>query len=111
MLHLIEPDGGSVLIDGQRLHRRAGSGERRKLRRRLQIVFQDALSSLNPRMTVGVNIAEPMRLQGLGHRRPSAATAARELLQLVGLRAAGRRTAIRTSSPAASASASRLRAR
>jgi microcin C transport system ATP-binding protein len=60
--------------------------DRRRLRRRIQIVFQDALSSLNPRMTVGVNIAEPMRLQGIGtaaERR----SAARELLGLVGLRA------------------------
>ncbi len=85
ILHLIEPDSGSVRIEGAAFND-AAAEQRRKLRRRLQIVFQDALSSLNPRMTVGVNIAEPMRLQGLG----SAAErrrAARELLGLVGLRA------------------------
>jgi peptide/nickel transport system ATP-binding protein len=85
ILNLIEPDEGDVTIDGAAFTR-APAGLRRKLRRRLQIVFQDALSSLNPRMTVGVNVAEPMRLQGLGsagERRD----AARELLELVGLRA------------------------
>jgi oligopeptide transport system ATP-binding protein len=83
VLHLIEPDSGHVLIDGAEFTR-ARSDARRKLRRRLQIVFQDALSSLNPRMPVGVNIAEPMRLQGLGSVADQR-TAARELLQLVGL--------------------------
>jgi oligopeptide/dipeptide ABC transporter ATP-binding protein len=85
ILHLIEPDGGTVSIDGAAFTG-APTEHRRRLRRRLQIVFQDALSSLNPRMTVGVNIAEPMRLQGLGsaaERRQ----ATRELLDLVGLRA------------------------
>lgn len=85
ILHLIAPDSGGVRLAGEAFTQ-AGAGQRRKLRRRMQIVFQDALSSLNPRMTVGVNIAEPMRLQGLG----SAARwrdAARELLELVGLRA------------------------
>jgi ABC-type glutathione transport system ATPase component len=85
MLHLIEPDSGHVLIDGAEFTR-AGKDVRRKLRRRLQIVFQDALSSLNPRMPVGVNIAEPMRLQGLGSTADQR-HAARELLQLVGLNA------------------------
>jgi peptide/nickel transport system ATP-binding protein/oligopeptide transport system ATP-binding protein len=84
ILHLVEPDAGSVRIGGAEFTH-APTTEQRRLRRRLQIVFQDALSSLNPRMTVGVNIAEPMRLQGLGspaERRD----AARELLHLVGLR-------------------------
>ncbi len=85
ILHLIAPDEGGVSIEGAAFTH-APAEQRRKLRRRLQIVFQDALSSLNPRMTVGVNIAEPMRLQHLG----SAADrreAARDLLALVGLRA------------------------
>jgi oligopeptide/dipeptide ABC transporter ATP-binding protein len=85
VLHLIEPDSGHVRIDGAEFTH-AGPEVRRRLRRRLQIVFQDALSSLNPRMTVGVNIAEPMRLQGLGSSADRRG-ATRELLQLVGLRA------------------------
>ena len=83
-LHLIAPDAGRVRIGGQDFTT-ASEVARRKLRRRAQIVFQDALSSLNPRMTVGVNIAEPMRLQGIGNRRERG-DAARALLELVGLR-------------------------
>jgi oligopeptide/dipeptide ABC transporter ATP-binding protein len=82
---LIDGDAGEVRIGGEDF---AGAPARRKrrIRRRIQIVFQDALSSLNPRMTVGVNVAEPMRLQGLGTRE-SRRQEARRLLELVGLRA------------------------
>lgn len=85
LLNLIIPDQGSVVIDGT-VFTGAPRRAQRKLRRRVQIVFQDALSSLNPRMTVGVNIAEPMRLQGLGTATERRA-AVRALLDLVGLRA------------------------
>lgn len=84
-LHLIAPDHGHVDIDGQAFTT-ASESARRTLRRKAQIVFQDALSSLNPRMTVGVNISEPMRLQGIGGSRDRH-SAASELLELVGLRA------------------------
>jgi len=84
VLNLIAPDSGRVMLEGKDFLG-AARGQQRRLRRRIQIVFQDALSSLNPRMTVGVNIAEPLRLQGIGgpteHRQ-----AAAELLALVGLR-------------------------
>jgi oligopeptide/dipeptide ABC transporter ATP-binding protein len=86
ILNLVQPDAGEVLLAGQDFTH-AASRIRRRMRRKAQIVFQDALSSLNPRMTAGVNIAEPMRLQGLGtvaDRR----TAARRMLELVGLRPA-----------------------
>jgi len=84
ILSLLEADSGQVRIGGvDFIH--APDRQKREMRRRIQIVFQDALSSLNPRMTVGTNIAEPMRLQGLGtlaNRRAEA----RRLLGLVGLR-------------------------
>jgi oligopeptide/dipeptide ABC transporter ATP-binding protein len=86
ILHLLEPDRGKVVLAGEDFTH-ADSDTRRRLRRKVQIVFQDALSSLNPRMTAGVNIAEPMRLQGLGtpvERRG----AVRRILELVGLRPA-----------------------
>ncbi len=83
-LRLIEPDAGTVRIGGQDFTG-ISAGETRRLRRRVQIVFQDALSSLNPRMSVGVNVAEPMRLQGIGTERERR-SAAVELLDLVGLR-------------------------
>lgn len=83
-LRLIEPDAGTVRVAGQDFTG-SSAAETRRLRRRVQIVFQDALSSLNPRMPVGVNVAEPMRLQGIGSERERRA-AALELLELVGLR-------------------------
>jgi oligopeptide/dipeptide ABC transporter ATP-binding protein len=84
VLSLLDADAGSVRIGGADFAN-AAPGQKRVMRQRIQIVFQDALSSLNPRMTVGVNIAEPMRLQGIG----SPATCreeARRLLARVGLR-------------------------
>ena len=84
ILSLLQPDAGQVCIGGNDFTH-APERRKRELRRRIQVVFQDALSSLNPRMTIGANIAEPMRLQGLGTaalRR----TEARRLLGLVGLR-------------------------
>ncbi len=87
-LRLIEPDAGPesgiVRVAGQDFTG-ASTAATRRLRRRVQIVFQDALSSLNPRMSVGVNVAEPMRLQGIGSERERR-SAALELLELVGLR-------------------------
>jgi oligopeptide transport system ATP-binding protein len=83
-LRLIEPDAGTVRVAGQDFTG-CSPAETRHLRRRVQIVFQDALSSLNPRMSVAVNVAEPMRLQGIGSERERR-SAALELLDLVGLR-------------------------
>lgn len=85
ILSLVEADQGQVRIAGEDFLQ-ASREKQRLMRRRIQIVFQDALSSLNPRMTVGVNIAEPMRLQGLGTKQSRRAEA-RQLLELVGLRA------------------------
>jgi oligopeptide/dipeptide ABC transporter ATP-binding protein len=84
VLSLLDPDAGKVRIDGVDFTHSSGR-TKREVRRRIQIVFQDALSSLNPRMTVGVNIAEPMRLQGLGSPASRRAEAKR-LLGVVGLR-------------------------
>ena len=85
ILSLIESDQGHVRIGGADFLA-APKRQKRLMRRRIQIVFQDALSSLNPRMTAGVNIAEPMRLQGLGSTAERRAEA-RRLLELVGLQA------------------------
>ena len=84
VLSLLGPDEGKVSIDGIDFTNSSGRAKR-EVRRRIQIVFQDALSSLNPRMTVGTNIAEPMRLQGLGSAASRRAEAQR-LLGVVGLR-------------------------
>jgi ABC-type glutathione transport system ATPase component len=79
---LDRPTSGSVRIEGREI---AGLGERRLrfLRERLQLVFQDPMSSLDPRMRVGDIVAEPLVAQGEGNRRQRVT----ELLESVGLRA------------------------
>ena len=62
-LRLIEPTSGSVRFDGQDLLSLSG-GQLRRLRRHMQIIFQDPFSSLDPRMRVGELIAEPLRIHG-----------------------------------------------
>jgi ABC-type glutathione transport system ATPase component len=61
ILRIIEPDAGSVGIDGVDVLSLPRAGLRRH-RRNMQIVFQDPYSSLNPRMTVGRIISEPLRI-------------------------------------------------
>jgi oligopeptide transport system ATP-binding protein len=58
VLRLIEPTGGTIKFDGQDLSQ-LSKREMRALRRRMQIVFQDPYSSLNPRMKVGAIVGEP----------------------------------------------------
>jgi oligopeptide transport system ATP-binding protein len=82
ILQLMKPTGGSVVFDGNELTS-TGREEMRKLRRELQIVFQDPYSSLDPRMTVGDIVAEPLIVHGIGSRRDRRARV-RELLDVVG---------------------------
>ena len=82
----------------------------RRLRRRMQIIFQDPYSSLNPRMTVGAAVAEGIEI----HRLAAGAEVGRRvasLLEEVGLDPSLRRAVSRTNSPAASGSGSGSRAR
>jgi ABC-type glutathione transport system ATPase component len=65
LIRLIEPDAGRVLLDGVDV-RAARGAQLRDLRRRMQMVFQDPYSSLNPRMTVGAALLEAGRV----HKRP-----------------------------------------
>ena len=83
MLRLYELTAGKIVFDGQDISN-MGESELRPLRRRMQMVFQDPFSSLNPRHSVGRMIGEPMRVHGLANRRASNARV-RELLQIVGL--------------------------
>ncbi len=85
VLRLIEPTEGEVLLDGQDVLGAPQEGLR-ALRREMQLVFQDPLSSLNPRMSVGVNIAEPLRFHGIASRAERLEMAG-ELLGVVGLKA------------------------
>ena len=81
-LQLLRPTAGSVRFLGRELTRLRGA-ELRRMRRQMQIVFQDPYSSLNPRMTVGKIVAEPLQTHGIGTRRSRRASVA-QLLELVG---------------------------
>lgn len=83
LLQLYKPTSGSIEFDGQDItHIR--SRDLRKLRRRMQIVFQDPYSTLNPRMTIGDALAEPMLVHAL-HERIEIPQRVAHLLELVGL--------------------------
>jgi peptide/nickel transport system ATP-binding protein/oligopeptide transport system ATP-binding protein len=83
-MRLEEPTAGRVYFQGREV---TGEGRRglRELRRRMQIVFQDPVTSLNPRLTVGSMLAEPLRIHGEGGRARVRARV-EELLAEVGLR-------------------------
>jgi oligopeptide transport system ATP-binding protein len=81
-LQLLRPTSGSVRFLGRELTSLRGS-ELRRTRRQMQIVFQDPFASLNPRMTVGKIVGEPLQAHGIGTRRSRSASVA-HLLELVG---------------------------
>ncbi len=83
VLRLVEPDAGSIVFDGEDIAT-AGSARMRELRKRMQIIFQDPYSSLNPRMRVGKALAEPLLVHGLFGRK-EAEERVRDLLEEVGL--------------------------
>jgi peptide/nickel transport system ATP-binding protein len=83
ILRLTKPDAGEVMIDGVPMHALDAAGLK-KARRAIQMVFQDPFASLNPRVAVGLAIAEPFIEQKLGTREEGLAKAAR-LLERVGL--------------------------
>ena len=78
LLRLEEPTAGETLVDGVSVTR-ASPGELRRMRARMQMVFQDPLDSLNPRMRLGEQVAEPLWLSGKTSKK-EAQERARELL-------------------------------
>ena len=82
VIQLLRPTAGSIRFAGQELTALRGDALRR-MRREMQIVFQDPYSALNPRMTVGDIVAEPLQVHRIGNRRTRRATV-RQLLDLVG---------------------------
>ncbi len=85
ILRLIEPTSGEVFFKGQDITK-VGQTELRKLRRNMQIVFQDPYASLNPRMTIEEILGEPMIIHGIAKTRDERRKQIFELLDLVGLR-------------------------
>jgi len=82
VLQLLKPTSGSVRFEGTELTE-LGREDMRRMRREMQIVFQDPYSSLDPRMTVGDIVGEPLIVHGIGTRRDRTVRI-RDLLDVVG---------------------------
>src|SRR5687768_1736530 len=82
ILRLYEPTDGKIVFAGQDITR-LSEGELRPLRRRMQMIFQDPYSSLNPRHSIGRIVGEPIWAHKIASRR-AAQSRVRELLQIVG---------------------------
>ena len=84
LLGLADASDGSIKLEGREISG-LNDKERRSLRRRMQIVFQDPHASLNPAMTVGALVADPLRFHGLGGDREELREHATAALERVGL--------------------------
>jgi oligopeptide/dipeptide ABC transporter ATP-binding protein len=84
ILRLVEPTAGKVVFEGKDFTQ-SDAAETRALRQKFQIVFQDPLDSLNPRMKVGETVAEPLRLHGLAGNRAQIRERVIDLFQRVNL--------------------------
>jgi peptide/nickel transport system ATP-binding protein len=85
IIRLIEPTEGDVVFDGKKIYE-SGGKDLRALRRHMQIIFQDPFASLNPRLTVGATVAEPLAVHGIA-RGAEKKKMVREILERVGLSA------------------------
>jgi oligopeptide transport system ATP-binding protein len=85
IIRLIEPSNGQIFFDGKDITNLKGK-ELRNLRRNMQIIFQDPYASLNPRMTIGTIISEPLLIHKIGESKKDRSDRVYELLELVGLR-------------------------
>ena len=84
ILQLYKPTGGQVIFEGQNLME-LSTRQMRAMRREMQVIFQDPYSSLNPRMTAGNIIGEPLVVHGLVHSKAEYRERVADLLQNVGL--------------------------
>jgi peptide/nickel transport system ATP-binding protein len=84
LLGLVEATSGSIQLEGEEITGRS-EAEMRDLRRRLQIVFQDPHASLNPAMTVGALVSDPLRFHGIERDREKLRERAITALERVGL--------------------------
>ena len=85
ILRLLEPTSGEITYEGKNI-RTISAKEMRLLRKKVQVIFQDPYSSLNPIMRIGEAIAEPMMVHGIYTSKKDCKNAALELLEKVGLR-------------------------
>ncbi len=84
ILMLYRPTSGQVEFEGHELTH-MGAGDIRRMRRRMQMIFQDPYASLNPRMSIGAIIAEPIVIHGLAKSRGERRERVQELMRIVGL--------------------------
>ena len=85
ILRLVEPTSGSIFFEGQDITK-LKTTELRRLRKDIQLIFQDPYSSLNPRLTVGNALMEPLEVHGLKNSAAERKTFVQELLTLVDLK-------------------------
>jgi peptide/nickel transport system ATP-binding protein len=84
ILRLIEPTAGEIIFEGKNITS-ISSGEMREMRKDIQIIFQDPYSSLNPRITIGQAIMEPMQVHGILENDTARKNRVIELLQRVNM--------------------------
>ena len=84
ILHLLEPTAGTILFEGKNITV-VNKRELHELRRSMQMIFQDPFSSINPRMTVGSIIAEPLKIYKVHKHEQELKAHVLDLMQTVGL--------------------------
>jgi peptide/nickel transport system ATP-binding protein len=82
LIRLVEADSGQIIFDNLPIHEMQ-ERQMRLLRKRMQIIFQDPYASLNPRLTIGEAISEPLKIHGIARSHAAQVDRARELLQKV----------------------------
>ena len=85
ILRLVEPSAGKIIYDGKDITN-LGHEEMRLLRKKMQIIFQDPYSSLNPRMTIADILTEPLNIHNEGGTKAQRHEMARALIEKVGLK-------------------------
>ena len=84
IIRLIDPNSGNIIFDGHSVNELKGKALR-QLRKKMQIIFQDPYSSLNPRQTVGEAISEPLKIHDIVQGKTARKERVSELLEKVGL--------------------------
>lgn len=87
ILRLVEPSSGSIIYNGKDITH-VYAEELRLLRRKMQIIFQDPYSSLNPRMTISEILTEPLNIHNVGSNKSERLDMAKQLFEKVGLKVA-----------------------
>ncbi|BEV67682.1 ABC transporter ATP-binding protein [Bdellovibrio bacteriovorus] len=84
LMRLIEPTDGQIIFDGQDITK-LDYGHMHPIRKKMQIIFQDPYASLNPRMTIGTILMEPMQIHNIGENNNERREIAAEMLKKVGM--------------------------